>query len=155
MLPWLVGGLLAGALYLLCLYRGLENKVFEMPALDVRNPAELKTAFAFSLAFVVVLLLVAWMNDIFSDTGVYVVAFISGLTDLDAITISNLKLVSAGTIEPGVAVNAVVIAFIANLIFKFGIVYTVADNQLRRPILRGFVCLAAGSLLGILVTHLI
>jgi uncharacterized membrane protein (DUF4010 family) len=149
MLPWLTGGLLAGLCFVSYLYWQVASNALELPELEVSNPAELKAAFGFALAFVVILLLVAWMNDVFADTGVLVVAFISGLTDLDAITISNLKLVGTKALAIDLAVHAIIIAFIANLVFKFGIVVTLADKQLRRPILLGFSLLVVGALSGL------
>lgn len=149
MLPWLTGGLLFGGAYSFWLSLKLNAEHQQLPALNLTNPAELKTAFGFSLAFVVVLLLAAWMNDVFADTGVYAVAFISGLTDLDAITISNLNLVTSESITQSVAVVAIVVAFFANLLFKFGLVFFIADKSLRRPIIQGFAILSAGCLLGL------
>lgn len=155
MLPWLVSGLLFGVCFAIWLALKLNNTALTLPALEVANPAELKAAFGFSLVFVVVLLLSAWMNDVFASTGVYAVAFVSGLTDLDAITISNLKLVSAESIKPAVAINAIIVAFVANLIFKFGIVFVVADKNLRKPIALGFTLLTIGSLLGLFAANML
>jgi len=149
MLLWLLGGGLVGAAYVTWAYRRATRKQNTLPELDVRNPAELKTALGFAIAFALILLLATLMNDQFSDAGVYLVAFISGLTDLDAITISNLKLVSTQTLIPPVAVNAVIIAFVANLIFKFAIVLTAGAQALRRPVAVGFATFLLGIALGI------
>jgi uncharacterized membrane protein (DUF4010 family) len=149
MLPWLLGGGLVGGVYGLWAYRRAVSAQKALPDLEVRNPAELKTALGFAAAFAVVLLLVSWMNDNFADTGVYVVAFISGLTDLDAITISNLKLVSSQTLSSPVAVTAIVIAFVANLIFKYAIVLTAGAKTLRLPVAMGFLTLLIGIALGL------
>ena len=89
------------------------------------------------------------MNDILADTGVYLVSFVSGLTDLDAITVSNLKLVSDGIVAPKVAAYAVILAFFANLIFKFGIILTLGDRTLRWPMFFGFSSLSAGVFVGV------
>jgi uncharacterized membrane protein (DUF4010 family) len=72
----------------------------------------------------------------------------TGLTDVDAITVANLKLFSAASISEGAAVNAVIIAFMANLIFKLGIVLTTADRRLRLPVITGFSILLIGVALG-------
>ncbi|WP_323844272.1 MgtC/SapB family protein [Microbulbifer magnicolonia] len=149
MLYWLLGGGLAGTAYVVWAYQSTASRKKALPELEVRNPAELKTALGFAAGFVLVLMLSSWMNDQFADTGVYLVAFISGLTDLDAITISNLKLVSTQALTPSVAVIAIVIAFIANLIFKFSIVLFVGDQSMRLPVAAGFLTLLIGIGLGI------
>lgn len=149
MLFWLLGGGLVGVAYVMWAYHRVVSEQNTLPQLDVRNPAELKTALGFAVGFALVLLLASWMNDQFADAGIYLVAFLSGLTDVDAITISNLKLVSTQTLIPPVAVNAVVIAFCANLIFKFVIVLIAGDKSLRRPVAIGFITFLFGIALGI------
>ncbi|GGO87199.1 hypothetical protein GCM10011348_39830 [Marinobacterium nitratireducens] len=151
MLPWLIAGFLAGLVYAVLMYRRLGggSTQSELPELEVGNPAELKVAVGFAISFALVLLLVAWMNDVFSDTGVYIVAFLSGLTDVDAITVSNLRLYSLGNISASVALIAVVVAFVANLLFKLGIVVVVGGKALRAPVGKGFLLLVIGAVAGL------
>jgi uncharacterized membrane protein (DUF4010 family) len=155
MLPWLIGGAVVGGSYVGWWYRRTVSAHTALPELDIRNPAELKTALGFAVGFAVVLLLASWMNDTFSDTGVYVVAFISGLTDLDAITISNLKMVSTQTLSAPVATMAVVIAYVANLLFKYTIVLTVGSKAMRFPVAMGFAAFLGGIALGVVVDKFI
>ena len=91
------------------------------------------------------------MNDVFADAGVFLVSFLSGLTDIDAITVSNVKLVSDNVLDPSIAVYAIILAFFANLAFKLGIVFVFADKKLRLPIFAGYLSLAIGILVGVLV----
>lgn len=148
MLSWIVGGLLAGLACLAVLVLRSRSDSHETPELTISNPTEMKTALGFAVGFTLVLLLSAWMNDVFQNAGGYVIAFLSGLTDVDAITVANLKLFSAGSIPENTAVNAVIIAFVANLIFKLGIVLTTADRRLWLPIAMVFSMLSAGALAG-------
>lgn len=149
MLPWLIGGLVAGIICLFWLLWHRENVQQPLPELTVSNPTELKTAFGFAIGFSLVLLLSAWMHDVFANAGGYVIAFLSGLTDVDAITVANLKLFSVGSIDAATVGNAVVIAFFANLLFKMGIVFTAADRSLWLPVMIGFAVLLVGVLAGL------
>jgi uncharacterized membrane protein (DUF4010 family) len=88
----------------------------EMPTQS--NPAELKAALVFAAMYAVVLLAVAAGQHWFGDRGIYVVAGISGLTDMDAITLSTSRMAQAGSLDPGVAWRAIIIGSIANMIFK-------------------------------------
>jgi len=153
MAPWLIGGFGGGAIFLGCYYFYAGRTKDFLPKLETRNPTEVMLSLGFALAFSAILVLVAWMNDVFSDTGVYLVAFFSGLTDLDAIAVSNLKLITTGNLLVDVANIAIVIAFIANLIFKFGLVFFVADKSLRAPTALGFVSLVIGVGAGILARY--
>lgn len=149
MMPWIIGGLVAGVLCLLGLLWHSDNVQQPLPELKVSNPTELKTAFGFAIGFSLVLLLSAWMHDVFANAGSYAIAFLSGLTDVDAITVANLKLFSIGSIDAATAGSAIVIAFAANLLFKLGIVFTAADRSLWRPMIIGFTLLLAGVLTGL------
>ncbi len=145
--PSLLGGLLAGVIYVIWLLRRLQpNKDEETPDLNIENPTELKAAISFALIFAVVLLLVAWMNDTFQAQGVYIAAFISGLTDVDAITLSSLRLVSTGNIDASIATNAILVAYIANLIFKYCITVMLGTKELQKHIGIGFLLSLAGVL---------
>lgn len=152
MLPWLIGGGAAGGLYVLLSYRRIASHSEPLPKVSTRNPAEIVSASIFAVSFAVILFLVAWMNDIFADAGVFLVSFLSGLTDVDAITVSNLKLVSDNIIEPQIANYAIILAFFANLIFKLGIVFVFADRKLRAPIFTGYLTLMGGILAGVMVS---
>mgnify|MGYP003632202240 CR=1 FL=1 len=154
-IPWLLGGTVLGGAYVYGWYRYAMKNQDSFPKLELGNPAELKTALGFALGYVVVLLLASWMNDVFAETGVYLVAFISGLTDLDAITISNLKLVSSQTLSAQTAMIAVIIAYVANLIFKYSIVLVVGAKAMRLPLAMGFITFLIGISLGLVVDHLI
>lgn len=149
-LPWIAGGLVAGLICLGVLMRSRAAMHHSLPELTVSNPTELKTALGFALGFSLVLLLSAWMHDVFQNAGGYVIAFLSGLTDVDAITIANLKLFSLGSVDAQTAARSIVVAFMANLLFKLGIVFTTADRALWPPVIIGFGILVAGVLTGLL-----
>jgi uncharacterized membrane protein (DUF4010 family) len=148
MLHWIAGGLLAGVACLVVLLLRSRSDAHDVPELKLSNPTELKTALTFAVGFSLILLLSAWMNDLFQSAGGYAIAFLSGLTDVDAITVANLKLFAVGSISANAAANAVIIAFVANLLFKLGIVLTTADRRLWLPISLGFSVLLAGVIAG-------
>ena len=154
MLPWLIGGAVTGGLFVLWLYRRIAIHTEPLPKISPRNPAEIVSASIFAISFAVILFLVAWMNDIFAEAGVFLVSFFSGLTDVDAITVSNLKLVSDSVLEPQTAIYAIILAYFANLIFKLGIVFVFADKKLRAPIVAGYLVLMGGIAAGVLVNGL-
>ena len=146
-LPVLGGGLLAGGIISFVAWRqlGSRNGLFE---LELRNPTELRTAVTFGLVYGVVLLCSAALSDYAGTAGLYVVALISGLTDVDAITLSSLHLFGQGKLVAGEAATAILIAMLANLGFKLGIVSVVGGRTLVRGALAGFIGLAGGSLAG-------
>jgi uncharacterized membrane protein (DUF4010 family) len=86
------------------------------------NPAELRSALLFGALYAAILLAVAFARDRFGTAGLYAVAGLSGLTDMDAITLSTARLVDSGKVAAADGWRAILLASFSNLIFKAGIV---------------------------------
>lgn len=99
-----------------------------------RDPSELKSALVFGALYVVVLNGVAVAKDHFGNTGLYMVSALSGMTDMDAITLSTARLVQQSQIAVDTGWRMIAIGFLSNLIFKFGIVTALGSPQLRRQV---------------------
>ena len=76
---------------------------------------------------------------------------ISGLTDVDAITLSSLRLFSLDKLNADQAVSAIAIAFIANMTFKFGMLLFIGGKNLAQHVVKGFGAMAAGVAIGLLL----
>ena len=148
LLPVLAGGLVFGLMVALYNWRKMD-KATELYIPETSNPAELHTAIGFGLLFVVVLLGAAWMEDLAGSQGLYAVALVSGLTDVDAITLSSLRLFNLGQLSEHQTVTAIAIAFLANLAFKFGMVAFIGGKTLAKHVATGFGAIACGVLLGL------
>lgn len=98
--------------------RFVKHRTSKMPTQS--NPAELTAALVFGALYALVILAVAAAKDYFGHRGIYVVALISGFTDVDAITLSTANLANTGVIHPSTAWRSMVIATLANLVFKAG-----------------------------------
>lgn len=99
---------------------------------NLQNPSELVPALLFGGLYALVSLAVAATRDFLGDGGLYVVAFVSGLTDLDAITLSTAALMKQGSLETVVGWRLIVIASLANLLFKIGVVFATGPRELFR-----------------------
>lgn len=148
LLPALAGGFLFGLVVALYNWRRMDRATnLNIP--ETSNPAELRTALGFGLLYVIVLLGAAWMQDFAGSRGLYVVALVSGLTDVDAITLSSLRLFNLGQLSQHQAATSITLAFVANLAFKFGMVIFIGGKNLARYVATGFVAMACGALLGL------
>lgn len=98
------------------------------------SPGQLKAAIVFGLMYAVILYVSAWARNEFGSEGLYIVAVISGLIDVDAITISTSKLMQSGQIDPSSGWKAILIAFLSNLVFKAGLVMSFAAPKLKLKI---------------------
>ena len=99
----------------------------------LRNPFSLTAAVKFAILFAAVLLLVKVVQLHFPGGGVYILAALAGLTDVDAITLSMAEFARAN--DPAQAATAVVIAALSNTLVKAGMVASLGGKALRRPIL--------------------
>jgi uncharacterized membrane protein (DUF4010 family) len=147
MLTLLGSGALAGLAMLYLFWRRLPEKP-ATPALEMKNPTELRAAIGFGLLYAGVLFAAAWLSDWVGSQGVYIVALVSGLTDVDAITLSSLRLFGLGNLEAEQAVTTVLLALLANIAFKSGLVAGIGGTGLARQVLPGLAAVAAGLVAG-------
>ncbi|HZJ15130.1 MAG TPA: MgtC/SapB family protein [Chthoniobacteraceae bacterium] len=113
---------------------------------EPENPAELKPAIIFGLLYAGVLLLVAVARERFGQAGLYSVAILAGLADMDAITLSTSQLVNAGTLSPDTGWRAVLIAALSNIVVKCGIVAVLGSRGLLWRVAAAFaIAVAAGG----------
>jgi len=108
------------------------------PLPEQGNPTELRSALLFGLLYALVLLAVAAANTAFGDRGLYVAAVLSGLTDMDAITLSIAQLVSTEEVAPATGWRLILVAAMSNLAFKAGVVAMVGDRRLLGRVGFGF-----------------
>jgi len=132
----LVAMLVVCILIALALYFPSRRQTAKMP--EQKNPAELKPAFLFGALYALVLLAVAVAKQYFGSAGLYLVAIISGLTDLDAITLSTGQLADSNKIEARIAWQVILTAVLSNLLFKFGIVAALGSANLTKKVAWSF-----------------
>jgi uncharacterized membrane protein (DUF4010 family) len=101
--------------------------------LNVQNPFSLTAAAKFAAFFAVVLLAVKIVQEHFPPSGLYAVAAVAGLTDVDAITLSMSEFAKGGEVR--VAVIAIVIAALSNTIVKCGMAFVIAGSAFGKPLL--------------------
>ncbi len=147
--PVFAGGLLTGVIVSIYAWHK-TRKGAELYVPETTNPAELHTAVGFGLLYVAVLLVSAWMEDFAGSQGLYAVALASGLTDVDAITLSSLRLFNLGQLSEQQTVTAIALAFLSNVAFKFGMVVFIGGWALARQVAIGFGAIALGVVLGLL-----
>jgi uncharacterized membrane protein (DUF4010 family) len=112
----------------------------------LRNPFSLTEASKFGAFFAVVLLVVKLVQIRFPGKGLYMVAGLAGMTDVDAITLSMAEYARSG--DAHVAVNAIVLATLTNTTVKCGIVAVLGGAVLRRPVLIATGAILAAAAIG-------
>lgn len=128
-----------------------DGKAQELDIPAVANPAELRPALGFAALYAVVLLAVAWLQDLWGAKGVYGAALVSGLVDVDAISLTNLRLYRVGDASAAQAATAVALAVSANAAFKLGIIGAAGGRKLLRRCLVPIGATVAGAALGLVL----
>jgi uncharacterized membrane protein (DUF4010 family) len=108
---------------------------------------DLWDAIKFGLLFAVVLLVSRAAYHYFGTSGIYAAGAISGMADVDAITISSAGLAQQGVLARGTAGAAILLAGAMNTLVKGGIAAVVGGPALRRVILPIFIAIALGAFL--------
>jgi len=110
----------------------------EITDIEHRNPAQVRTALTFGVLFAVVLFAVAAVKSRFGMDAVYGLALVSGLTDVDAMTLSVADLFQSGRISGADGWRVIMVASLANLLFKAGITLLFATREVTRAVLTVF-----------------
>lgn len=147
-LPLLISGLV-GLVYVGFLMS--RERISEKGNIDLKNPLDLASAIRFGFLFIIVLLVSRAAEYYFGEIGILVSSAFSGLANVNAVTLSVADLSRRGSIEMEIASQALLIAIIANLISKGGIVMVGGDKQLRRVILPGFSLMLVTAIIFVIV----
>lgn len=95
----------------------------------LKNPFEIGPALRFALLLAAILLLVEAGRRELGDVGVYLVALLSGLTDVDAITLS-LSRSALGELDGQVAVRGIALAVVSNSLIKGVLIAVLGGTRL-------------------------
>jgi uncharacterized membrane protein (DUF4010 family) len=118
------------------------------------NPSELKSALFFALLYSFVLFMVALTTDKFGqfgNRGLYLVAFLSGLTDVDAITMAMADQAKVDVSTLTVGARAIIIAVLANTLTKGAMAIGIGSPELRRIMLPVAIGLLTTGVIGALL----
>lgn len=118
---------------------------------DAKNPTQMRTAIVFAAAYAVVLFLLAAVKDGLGDRGLFALAFLSGLHDMDAVTLSLARMASADTAIMENGWRYLTVAVIANMLVKSAFAGILGGWKLGRDVARAFAIPTAVGILLIVI----
>ena len=140
----MVSAAVVGLLY--CAYLYFVQWSTERDSGEFSNPFELGPALRFGAIYAVVLVVSRAAQVYLGDLGVYISSVLSGIADVNAITLSIVDLSQQGlTYE--VATRAIVLAATTNTLVKGGFALAVGSAGLRRALWPGMVLLLSSGLI--------
>lgn len=122
-----------GYAYLLWRKHGEVNNLEYEP----KNPFELGSAIRFGLLLAIIMLSAMAIRNWFGDAGLYALSAISGVIDVDAITLSIAKMTTQ-SLSLEVGGKAIIIAVIVNTSIKMGLVITLGSSLLSKYAIPGY-----------------
>lgn len=87
---------------------------------ELRNPLQLSTAVQFGILLAIVMLLSEGIRQWFGDPGIYGLSLLSGMVDIDSITLALLDM-GGENLSPHVSAYGIVLAAMSNTLIKGGI----------------------------------
>ena len=121
----------------------------DVEPLAIEAPSDVGAALMFGLLYAAVLLGVAIARQHWGDAGLFLVAALSGLTDVDAITLSSSRLLARDAIDAHLAWRLILTGALANIALKGVAVLLLADRKMMRGAVSAFV-VALGTGLAVL-----
>lgn len=114
---------------------------------QLKSPFQLTAAVQFAAFFAVVLLATAFVRENFATQGLYALAILSGVADVDAITLSLARMAGTGEVSGTLATRAILAAVTTNSAMKLVYALVLGAPALRARLgLAGAAVLVAGVL---------
>lgn len=107
----------------------LQNKDMDVEPV-LKNPLELTAALRFGLLLVSIMVFARAIQHVAGDAGIYALAAISGLADVDALSLSLAKMAADAQVGSSVATEAIVLAILVNTMVKTALAYMIGGKAL-------------------------
>ncbi|MDR9415641.1 MAG: DUF4010 domain-containing protein [Gracilimonas sp.] len=124
------------------------SETSDNPTLDLGNPLQLGTALQFGFLLAVILVLATALEEWLGNRGIYLLALISGLMDVDAITVSFSKM-AQNDLNSVVAIRGIILAVVSNTLVKAGLFIFLAGWKKSRELLWLISVISAGGILSV------
>ncbi|WP_238337908.1 MgtC/SapB family protein [Methanothermobacter sp. THM-1] len=122
--------------------------------IKIENPFSIKPALIFGALFMGILFISKSASIYLGRSGLLIAAMVSGVADVDAITVSLSVLAGAGSISSGTAAAAITIAGISNTLVKTGIAFLLGTKKFGKRVGMVFLAVIAAGVLTVFLTVL-
>lgn len=119
-----------------------KEKTDDVP---LANPFSITPAVKFGLLYAGIVLMTRFISVVAGDSGVYIVSILSGMTDVDAITLTMSNLSKQDPSKLGQAAVAVTLAAFSNTMMKGIMAYAIGSGNFRKGVVAGFAAIIAAG----------
>jgi uncharacterized membrane protein (DUF4010 family) len=149
LLPFFLPPLAVGALLV---WQGLSAAPGEAStavSTEGRSPLRLGSAILLALGFQAVLMAMTVVRARFGNPGVLASSALLGFTDMDALTLSMIRLATEDAVE--LAATAMAIGVLSNTVLKLSVVLAMGAGPFRRRAAVGLLALGVASVAGLMI----
>ncbi len=139
----------AGFIFCFILWKKTKKEISdEVPLV---NPFEILPAVKFGLLYAAIVFVSRLVSETAGSNGVYIVSILSGLTDVDAITLSMSQIAKTDPSKMGQASIAITLAAFSNTIMKAGMAIFLGAKKFRIYIVAGFSGILIFGVIGLFI----
>jgi len=120
--------------------------------LRLKNPLQLRSALQFGLLLAAIMLLAEAFRAWLGEAGIYLLAAVSGLADVDAITLSLANMAHAD-LAADVASRAILLATLVNTLVKGILVFVIAGGSMAKHFAPGLILMLATGVGSLFLLH--
>ncbi len=143
----------SGLLYSYYLYRRSNSTSVKLQnEMLFKNPLQLSEAIKFGILFGIIYGAIAFVENRYGNIGVYIVSFLSGITDVDAITLSLSEMAKEAKLHHTIALEGIVIASATNSLVKLGLAAWIGGAKLGWEVAKFFALTLSMMALGLYFT---
>ncbi|OZG74253.1 hypothetical protein BTA51_04350 [Hahella sp. CCB-MM4] len=125
-----------------------QNQVSVAQPTLKQNPLELSSALLFGIILLIIVLLSHALREAFGDQGIYILSALSGITDVDAISLSLARMSKAAEgITTSTAAWGILIAAIVNSLVKGGLAWSLGKTGLGGRVLGAMIIVALSGVI--------
>jgi len=149
-----IGMMAAGGFIVsLIIWKRTENETTE--EVPLKNPFNIMPAVKFGLFYAIIVLVTKLASTFAGDSGMYIVSVISGLTDVDAITLTMSQISSQDPSKLGQATVAITLAAFSNTLMKGGLAIALGSSGLKKIVIIAFGIIILSGIGGLVIVGLI
>lgn len=126
--------LVEGAAFVWWRRSAVKSSSSKNPEIDIANPLTLNTALQFGALYGAIIFISKALLDRASEASLNVVGAVSGINDVDAITLSTADLVENAGLDAGTGAQVVLAAVAVNTIVKGGMAVVLGNRRLGRSV---------------------
>lgn len=131
-------GSMALAGFTVCLFLWRKTAGEESEGVPLKNPFSIMPAVKFGLLYAVIVFVTRLLGKVVGDNGFYIVSILSGLTDVDAITLTMSQIAKDNPAKSQQATIAITLASFSNTFLKGGMAFMMGSKRMRKIVLIGF-----------------